>query len=448
MKQGGERGEGQSVETLSDACEINPQKPALKSFPDKTPILFVPMAAVDEITGTVAAAEEKRLGEVRQKSYKTFAPGDVLFAKITPCMENGKSAVVPEFPSGIGFGSTEFHVLRPKDGLDPRYLWHFVRQERFKSAAKNRMTGTVGQARVPAAYLESVPFSAPSPPVQAKVVELLDTTVRAGRDAVDHLAQARAAITRLRAAVYTAACSGDLTADWREAHGSGRVEEGPELSPQASRYASGAPNTDELVEIPSSWSWWAIESATDEVIDYRGRTPPSTRTGTIPHIRTSQIRDGRIDWDNVDRFVTREVYAKYMTRGIPKRGDVLFTMEAPMGEVAVVDRKAKFSLAQRILLLRPASHLTGDFLALALQSSAVRQAIENRATGSGVRGVAYKRLRSVLIPIPPVDEQEEIVRIAGQLVTAARALSQRVHAANRSLAAASQAVASKAFSGA
>lgn len=434
-------------QTLSDACDINPRKPALGDVPDDTPVLFVPMAAVDETTGTVAAPEERSLGEVRRKSYKVFAPGDVLFAKITPCMENGKSAVVPEVPSGIGFGSTEFHVLRPRNGLNPRYLWHYVRQRQFRAAAKDQMIGTVGQARVPAGYLESLPFSPPSPEVQASIVELLDTTVRARQSATDHLGRSRHAIERLRAAVFTAACSGELTADWRDAHESERVEAGPELSPQALRHESGAPNTDELVEIPPSWGWWAIESAMDEVIDYRGRTPPSETSGPIPHIRTTQIRGGRIDWNGANRFVTKNVYAEYMTRGIPQIGDVLFTMEAPMGEVAVVDRAEPFSLAQRILLLRPGPQLDGDFLALALQSSAVRRATEDRATGSGVRGIAYKRLRSVSIPVPPLSEQKEVVRIAAQLMKAADTLGQRVRAADKTLQLAAHAVVFRALRG-
>src|ERR1051326_3972627 len=97
-------GDGWVPTTLGSVCEINPPKPKLKGVPDDTKVMFVPMAAVDDATGTVARPEERRLGDVRSKSYRTFAPNDVLFAKITPCMENGKSAIVPPIPTGIGFG--------------------------------------------------------------------------------------------------------------------------------------------------------------------------------------------------------------------------------------------------------------------------------------------------------------------------------------------------------
>src|SRR5262249_19653156 len=139
--------------TLSTACEINPSRPNLSAAADDVEVLFVPMAAVDDVSGAVTAPERRRLSEVRNKSYTCFAPADVLFAKITPCMENGKAAVVPAIDSGLGFGSTEFHVLRPRPGTNPRYIWHLVRQPSFRKLAESHMTGSVGQARVPVSFL-------------------------------------------------------------------------------------------------------------------------------------------------------------------------------------------------------------------------------------------------------------------------------------------------------
>jgi len=163
-------------------------------------------------------------------------------------------------------------------------------------------------------------------------------------------------------------------------------------------------------------------------------------------VRTTQLRDGRIDW-HVDRFVAAETYGTYMTRGLPERGDVLFTMEAPLGEVGVVDVDEPFSIAQRILLLRPGDGLTGDYLALALRSPAVRRAIELRSTGSGVSGVAYKRLRSVLIPKPPLEEQFEIVRRAHAALKTAEELATALSRARDALERSVRATAAMAFRG-
>jgi type I restriction enzyme S subunit len=164
-------------------------------------------------------------------------------------------------------------------------------------------------------------------------------------------------------------------------------------------------------------------------------------------VRTTNVRRGKIDW-NTESFVTDEVYTEYMTRGIPKIGDVIFTMEAPMGDAGVVDSDRKFSLAQRLLLLRGKPKLLhGGFLAHALQASPVRRAIEHRATGTTVLGIAYKRFKYVRLPIAPIAEQKEIVRRVDELFALSDAIERRVRAAAIRADKLPQAILSKAFSG-
>lgn len=433
--------------TLGEVAEINPPRPKTGTMRDDTAVLFVPMAAVDDVTGTVARTDECRLADVREKSYRSFAPGDVLFAKITPCMENGKSAIVPPTASGLGFGSTEFHVLRARPGISPRFLWHFVRQQSFRQLARGQMTGSVGQLRVPASFLEHFPIEVPNLATQEKLTETLDATVEAARSAIRHTDASIRAVAHLRESILMAAASGRLTETWRATHACDPVSAPPRPSSAAAAHVSGAPNTDELTQIPDSWAWWPIEAVTKEVIDYRGRTPPSEPTGLIPHVRTSQIRNGRVDWTAVDRFVSQEVYDEYMTRGLPHRGDVLFTMEAPMGEVAVIDRDEPFSLAQRILLLRASDLVSARFFALALRSPSVRRAIEYRATGSGVLGIAYKRLRSVRVPVPPREEQDEIVESASRVLGNCEELERRIGIATVTVERTARSVVEKTFRG-
>src|SRR5437867_7556525 len=111
---------------LFEVCEVNPKRPVIE-MPETSLVTFVPMAAVDAETGEITQPQVRQLGAVRS-GYTTFWVGDVIFAKITPCMENGKSAVVRSALTSVAFGSTEFHVLRPSPALMPEYLWHFVRQ--------------------------------------------------------------------------------------------------------------------------------------------------------------------------------------------------------------------------------------------------------------------------------------------------------------------------------
>ncbi|MBI4489856.1 MAG: restriction endonuclease subunit S, partial [Deltaproteobacteria bacterium] len=119
------------------------------------------MSSVDEETGTIADLQVRPFGEVR-KGYTYFGEGDVLFAKITPCMQNGKASIVRGLTDGIGFGSTEFHVLRPKDDVLSEWIFYFVRQERFREEAQRKFRGAVGQQRVPQEFLEE--YSIPVPP--------------------------------------------------------------------------------------------------------------------------------------------------------------------------------------------------------------------------------------------------------------------------------------------
>ena len=103
--------EGWEVVTLPDVCEINPPKPPPHVLPPDAPVTFVPMPAVDAEQGTITRLESRPFGKVR-KGYTSFRENDVIMAKITPCMENGKAAIARGLQNGFGFGSTEFHVLR------------------------------------------------------------------------------------------------------------------------------------------------------------------------------------------------------------------------------------------------------------------------------------------------------------------------------------------------
>jgi restriction endonuclease S subunit len=113
------------------------------------------------------------LGEVK-KGYTYFRENDVIFAKITPCMENGKSALGFQLQNRIGFGSTEFHVLRARNFVLPKWIFYFVRRLKFRLQAAENMTGTAGQQRVPKSFLDSYPIQIPPIDKQRKIIAKLD----------------------------------------------------------------------------------------------------------------------------------------------------------------------------------------------------------------------------------------------------------------------------------
>ena len=136
---------------LGDVCIINPKTPVID---DNLTVSFIPMPKVGE-NGEFDASEIKEYREVK-KGFTYFQNGDVLFAKITPCMENGKGAVARKLENGIGFGSTEFHILRPKDGnVLSKWIYYLLSWSNFRKEAENNMTGSAGQKRVPKSFLEN-----------------------------------------------------------------------------------------------------------------------------------------------------------------------------------------------------------------------------------------------------------------------------------------------------
>lgn len=159
---------------LGEVCEINPSKREMTPIPDSTVVSFIPMASVSEISGSIEQIHTRTLKEVN-KGYTYFREGDIIFAKITPCMENGKMAITKNLTNKIGFGSTEFHVLRCSERVLPEYVYHFLRQKTFRSQARMNMTGTAGQLRVPSSFLEEYSFPVPHIDVQRKIVKMLES---------------------------------------------------------------------------------------------------------------------------------------------------------------------------------------------------------------------------------------------------------------------------------
>ena len=165
---------------LGEICAVNPREKRLQSPDEDVIVSFVPMAAVDERLGTIAVREERPLSEV-SKGFTAFENGDVLFAKITPCMENGKIALARNLVNGAGRGSTEFLVIRPGARVLGEYVYHFVRQPRFRDTAKQNFKGTAGQQRVPKSFIESALVPLPTLDEQRRIVGILNRAARIDR---------------------------------------------------------------------------------------------------------------------------------------------------------------------------------------------------------------------------------------------------------------------------
>jgi type I restriction enzyme S subunit len=157
---------------LSELAKINPRKD-VRINEESTPVSFIPMGDVSE-SGKWVRQQTRPLGEV-DSGYTSFKEGDVLFAKITPCMENGKGCHARNLINGIGFGSTEFHVLRARERADARFIYHWTQTPMLRLRAESAMSGSAGQQRVKTWFFDE--FEVPNLPLteQRRIADVLDT---------------------------------------------------------------------------------------------------------------------------------------------------------------------------------------------------------------------------------------------------------------------------------
>jgi type I restriction enzyme, S subunit len=441
---------------------MNPRTPLGEALPDQTEVSFVPMAAVEEESGRLDASQVRALGSVR-RGYTPFIDNDVIFAKITPCMENGKIALATGLKNGLGYGSTEFFVFRPYEGLLPRFVLHFLLQPSFRDEAERHMAGASGQKRVPANYLLTHEFSLPPTPEQERIVAKLDAaSSRLERaEIAAHRAQER--LKRYRAAVLHAASTGELTRAWRETQwknkkaqvetgevllqrilavrrdGWGknklkRLREGgklPTKDERKSHYTEPVrPHATDLPELPATWSWASLEMIAEigsgiSVSKNRLVKNPVE----LPYLRVANVLRGYFDLREIKTIrVEKDRVADYVLRV----GDILFTEGGDrdkLGRGWVWEGQIRRCVHQNhvfrarlfdSLLVNPkfVSHWGNTFG----QDFFIKHGTQTTNLASINRGV----LGQLPVPIPPLDEQTEILLQLERRLAAADRLNSKL----------------------
>ncbi len=353
---------------LGEVCQIKPPKAeARRLLSDMDLVSFVPMEDLGIDQKFLIPTRVKPLSEV-VGSYTYFADGDVLLAKITPCFENGKLGIAANLSNGIGFGSSEYIVFRPGPLVDKEWLYYFLSRESFRIEGAERMSGAVGHKRVAKEFIDGYPIFIPPLPEQQRIVSILDeafdgiATTKANAD--KNLKNARALFESYLQSVF---------------------------SQRGER--------------------WVDTTIGQHIrfIDYRGKTPEKTEDG-LRLITAKNVKMGYLS-ETPKEFVSPESYGGWMTRGIPRLGDVLFTTEAPLANVAQLDIDEKVVFAQRIIIMQPVTtKLDSAFLKYLLLSQPVQQRIHDKGTGATVKGIKASLLKTIEISFPKsVVEQERIV---------------------------------------
>lgn len=195
------------VKRFKNLARLNPPKSEISNTLPDIEVQFIPMEMVSE-NGKVSLKETRPLSEVYQ-GLTYFRDGDVIMAKITPCFENGKGAIVDNLENGIGFGSTEFHVLRPASGVSS-YIWYITKSIPFRKIGIMEMKGVAGQQRVPESFVSEFIVAVPPVEGQTTIATFLDKKNTQIDQLIEKTQQSIDLLKEKRAALITAAVTGKI----------------------------------------------------------------------------------------------------------------------------------------------------------------------------------------------------------------------------------------------
>ncbi len=280
--------------------EITPSKSEVRKLPEDMEVSFVPMESVKE-EGGLDLSNTKQLEEVVD-GYTYFRNGDVLVAKITPCFENGKGALARNLTNGVGFGTTEVHVLRPGEELDERYLFYATMSHPFRKVGESTMYGAGGQKRVSDDFIRNLQWPIPPLDEQRAIAAYLDRET----ERIDTLIEKKERLIELLEEKRTALISRVVTKG---------------LDSDVEMQDSGV---EWLGEIPAGWEVARLKflAEVQSGIAKGKRYDEDVETVELPYLRVANVQDGFL---NLDEVAEIEVAVDDVGRYLLQPGDVLMT---------------------------------------------------------------------------------------------------------------------------
>ena len=448
--------EGWVNTALPEICRLNPPKPLSTALPPDSPVTFVPMPAVDETVGAITKPQIRAFCEVR-KGYTAFQNNDVIMAKITPCMENGKAAVARNLRNGLGFGSTEFHVLRSNAAVLPEFIYHFVRQESYRRSAEDEMTGSVGQKRVPVRFLEETVLPLPPLLEQKRIVKLLESLLARVSHTSSRLPKVSQILKAFRQSVLAAACSGRLTEDWRERNSAdesaeallARIDQGRRADTKAARNCSEGEMLGDLPELPDHWKWSTMARVSDIQGGIQKQPKRTPKKNAYPYLRVANVLRNRLD---VLEIKEMELFAGELKTYSLQPKDLLIVEGngsiSEIGRSALWTGEIKNCVHQNHIIRVRARECSPEYLNIYWNSPiGVGRVMDVAVTTAGLYSLSTKKIAILPVPIAPLKEQHEIVGRVETLFALADKVEEAVAAATNRADRLTQAILAKAFSG-
>ncbi len=335
--------------------------------PDET-CAVVPMELLST-DGTIDFSNQLPIEDI-SPGLTLFETGDVLFAKITPCMENGKGAHVGQMPTRYAFGSTEFQVLRPSNAIDGRFLYYATFNPTFRAYAAENMTGAAGQKRVSSRFLKDTRLFLPPLPEQQRIAAYLDASCAAIDAAVAAKRRQHETLDELRKSIIHSFFAGQCGAM------SERVKD------VAAKITSGV--------TPEGGASGYLDSG-------------------IPLLRSQNIHFDGLRLNDV-AYIAAETHAGMSGSQVKPRDVLLNITGASIGRCAFVpDGFGEGNVNQHVCIIRPGPRIDHQFLAAFLSSPMGQDQILSTFTGASRQGLSHSDLGLIRIPFPNVKVQREIV---------------------------------------
>lgn len=363
---------GWEIKKLGEVCEIKPPKKIAKEkLSENELVSFFPMTDLEAFNHYIKPIQTKQLKDV-YSGYVYFENNDVLLAKITPCFENGKLGIAKDLRNGIGFGSSEYMVFRPNNGILSEYIYYFLSLENIRREGKNKMTGAVGHKRIPVDFLSNQRLVTPSLREQKNIVKILD--------------KAFAAI------------------DKAKANAEKNLQNSRELFDSYLNKVFANPEED-----------WEEKKWGDVCHFVRGPFGGSLKKSMFKedgYVVYEQKHAIHNHFNELRYFIDAQKFNE-MKRFELKPGDLIMSCSGvTLGRVAIAGNNIRRGIINQALLkLTPSKQIKARFLKSWIESNVFQDIIYSYSKGAAIPNVpSVKILKDIYISLPPIKKQEDIIQ--------------------------------------
>ena len=371
--------------------ELNPSKSQVEQLDPLTPITFLPMEAIGE-NGELDVSRERLLRDVKS-GYTFLGEGDVCIAKITPCFENGKGAIVSGTRDGVAFATTEVIPFRPNRREDGRFLYYLLTSDPFKSNGEASMYGAGGQKRVADSFAGNYLVVLPPPFERSQIASFLDHETAKIDALIEKQQQLIALLQEKRQAVISHA-----------------VTKG--LNPDAPMRDSGV---EWLGEVPAHWGVARLKHHVRQIVDGTHFTPTYIGDSGVPFLRVLDIQSFPINRSTV-KYIPEAEHRELVRRCHPELGDLLISKNGSIGLPRVIDWDWKFSIFVSLCLIKVKEALDVRFLYFFFLTHQAREQMFGLVKQSTVMNLHLDKIEKFWLPVPSLVEQVRIAEYLEQTI--------------------------------